>query len=83
MRISEIERKIAINRLWHCYLRVCENEQHAINAMKKVTGKKRSADFTEEDIKKLCDDLCWREDEALGLNEVMFDYYHGDFGDRN
>ena len=42
----------------------------------------RSADFTDTDIGNLCDDLAWREDEAKGLNEALFDYYHGDWGDR-
>ena len=82
MRISEIERKIQLNQLWRGYLAVCKNRYHAINAMRKVTGKMWSADFTDTDIGNLCDDLAWREDEAKGLNEALFDYYHGDWGDR-
>lgn len=83
MKISQIERQIKLNQLWRRYLKVCENKQHAINAMRKVTGKMHSADFTEQDIANLCEDLSWREDEASGVNQALFDYYHGDWGDRD
>ena len=83
MKISQIERQIQLNDLWRRYLAVCENKQHAINAMRKVTGKIRSADFTDRDIGNLCDDINEREDEANGVNEALFDYYHGDWGDRD
>ena len=82
MKISEIERKMQLNQLWRRYLAVCKNRQHAINAMRKVTGKLHSADFTEADIGNLCDDISWREDIANGLYEAEFEFKHGDWGDR-
>ena len=54
--------------LWNRYLHVCDNQQnHAINAMKKIVGDKPSADFTDEDIEALLKDLDKRETEAIGF----------------
>ena len=82
MKIYEIERKIQLNQLWKRYLAVCKSKQHAINVMRKVTGKMWSADFMENDIGNLYEDLRWREDIANGLYEAEFEFEHGDWGDR-
>lgn len=71
------ERKIQLNQLYQRYLAVCNGQKnHAFNAMKKITGKDNSSDFTADDIKALFDDVIRREDEAmnaeLGLTDVEF-----------
>lgn len=81
MKISRIERQIQLNKLWHGYLQVCKSKQHAINAMRKVTGKRYSVDFTEQDIANLCEDLSLREDEKNGLNDLVFTQYNGEYED--
>ena len=81
MKISRIERQIQLNKLWHGYLQVCKSKQHAINAMRKVTGKKWSADFTDADIGNLCDDINRREDDVKGLNGLEYTNYNGEYAD--
>ena len=71
------ERKIQLNQLYQRYLAVCDGQKnHVINAMRKITGKENSADFTADDIKALFDDVIRREDEAmnaeLGFTDVEF-----------
>lgn len=63
---SSNERKIQLSQLYHRYLAVCGNQKdHVFNAMKKITGKDNSADYTHEDIKALFDDVIRREDEKM------------------
>lgn len=60
------ERKTQLLQLWQRYLAVCDNQkEHAENAMKKVTGKVNSSDFTSEDIQALFEDIVRREDEKM------------------
>lgn len=71
------ERKIQLNQLYNRYLAVCNGQKnHVFNAMKKITGKENSADFTADNIKDLFDDVIRREDEAmnaeLGFTDVEF-----------
>ena len=71
------ERKIQLTQLFNRYMAVCDGQKnHAINAMKKVTGKESSADFTQDDIKALFDDVIRREDEKtnaeIGFTDVEF-----------
>ena len=66
------EREIQVKQIYQRYLAVCDgNKNHAVNAMKKVTGKDRSADFTQEDIRNLFDDVIKREDEQMNA-EIGF-----------
>ena len=66
------EREIQVKQIYQRYLAVCDgNKNHAVNAMKKVTGKDRSADFTQEDIRNLFDDVIRREDEQMNA-EIGF-----------
>ena len=58
--------KRLLNFIWQQYLKLCGNEHHAKNAMKKALGKQnsdtfRSADFTEADIDMLLRDLAYRD----------------------
>ena len=63
---SRSERQTQLNQLWARYLDVCDGQKnHAINAIMKITGKKNSAEFTDEDIQALSDDVIRREDEKL------------------
>ena len=60
------ERKIQLKQLYHRYLAVCDNQQnHAFNAMKKITGKDSSDDYTPEDIKALFKDVIEREYQKM------------------
>lgn len=66
------EREIQVKQIYQRYLAVCDgNKNHAVNAMKKITGKDRSADFTQEDIRALFDDVIRREDEQMNV-EIGF-----------
>ena len=59
-------RRENLSQLWSRYLEVCDNQKnHAINAMKAVTGKDKSSDYDNEDIKKLFEDVQRREDEKM------------------
>ena len=61
-----------MKQIYQRYLAVCGgNKNHAVNAMKKITGKDRSADFTQEDIRALFDDVIRREDEQMNA-EIGF-----------
>ena len=63
---SDYERRNQLRDLWTRYLAVCDNQpEHAKNAMMKITGKNsfNSADYTDEDIKALHEDVVKREDE--------------------
>ena len=63
---KEREHKILLRQLWERYLAVCDNQKdHAQNAMKKITNKDNSSDFTDEDLKALLDDVIRREDEKM------------------
>ena len=63
--IEQIRRE-NLSQLWTRYLDVCDNQKnHAINAMKAVTGKEKSSDYDNEDIKKLFADIQRREDEKM------------------
>ena len=60
------ERKTALNQLYHRYLEVCGGQkEHAFNAMKKVTGKDKTSEYTREDIKALFEDIIKREDAKM------------------
>ena len=60
------ERKTQLNQLYHRYLDVCGGQKnHAFNAMKLVTGKASSAEYTDEDIEALFADVIRREDEKM------------------
>ncbi len=63
MPLSPQERKNIIAQLWTRYKVVCDNIPHAQNAMRKVTGKISSKDFTDDDIYKLQEDIIKRENE--------------------
>ena len=66
------EREIQLQQLYQRYLAICGgNKDNAINAMKKITGKDKSADFTQEDIRNLFDDVIKREDEQMNA-EIGF-----------
>ena len=59
------ERKEQLLQLWQRYLDVCDGQKdHAMNAMKKATGKERSGEYTEDDIKTLFKDIERRETET-------------------
>ena len=63
-RQRQQERTALLNDLWHGYLEVCGNQaNHAKNAMKKVTGKEASKDYTDEDFNALFEDLARRQAE--------------------
>ena len=67
---QEAERKIQLNQLYQRYMAVLDNNKnHVFNAMKKITGKDSSKDFTSEDIKALFDDVREREYKQMD-NEV-------------
>ena len=60
------ERKTQLAQLYHRYLAVCNNQKaHAFNAMKKITGKDKSEDYTQEDIKALFADVIEREYQKM------------------
>lgn len=60
------ERKTQIKQVYQRYLAVCDGQQnHVFNAMKKITGKEHSEDYTAEDIKALFEDVIKREDEKM------------------
>ena len=63
---QERERKIQLNQLYQRYLPVCDNQKNLVfNAMRQITGKDNSADYTDEDIKALFEDVTKREDEKM------------------
>ncbi len=67
---SQNERNIQLRQLWERYLAVCDNQKdHAMNAMKKITGKSSSKDYTHEDIQKLFEDVIRREDELISQEQ--------------
>ena len=59
------ERNTQLRQLWSRYQEVCGNPIHAKNAMKKVTGKDASKDYTDDDIHALFEDVIRREDELI------------------
>lgn len=59
------ERNTQLRQLWSRYQEVCGNPIHAKNAMKKVTGKDASKDYTDDDINALFEDVIRREDELI------------------
>lgn len=59
------ERNTQLRQLWSRYQEVCGNPIHARNAMKKVTGKDASKDYTDDDIHALFEDVIRREDELI------------------
>ncbi len=59
------ERNTQLRQLWSRYQEVCGNPIHAKNAMKKVTGKDASKDYTDDDIHALFEDVIRREDELM------------------
>ena len=60
------ERKTQISQVYQRYLAVFDGQKnHVFNAMKKITGKDHSADYTSEDIKALFEDIIKREDEKM------------------
>lgn len=60
------ERKNQVKQIWERYLAVYDNQpERAKNAIKAVTGKEKSADFTAEDMKALFEDIQKREDERI------------------
>ena len=64
--LSSKERDIQLAQIYQRYMAVCGNQKnHAINAMKAVTGKEHSADFTNDDLKALFADVIRREDEQM------------------
>ncbi len=62
---SPQERRNILNMLWGRYVTACKgNVHHAKNAMKKVTGKDKSQDFTDDDLRTLMRDIERRENEV-------------------
>ena len=59
------ERNTQLRQLWSRYQEVCGNPIHAKNAMKKITGKDASKDYTDDDIHALFEDVIRREDELI------------------
>ena len=60
------ERKNQVKQIWERYLAVYDNQpERAKNAIKAVTGKEKSTDFTAEDMKALFEDIQKREDERI------------------
>ena len=58
--------------LWSRYLTVCNNvKEHAINAMKKITGDKPSSQFTDDDIEALVKDVERREYEFTNTPDIL------------
>ena len=56
--------------MWHGYLEVCDNQaNHAKKAMKKITGKKASKDYIDEDFNALFEDLARRQAELAKANQ--------------
>ena len=67
-----IERKKQFRDLWQRYLNVCNNvKEHAINAMKKITGDKPSSEFTDDDIEALVKDVERREYEFINTPDIL------------
>lgn len=65
------ERKTQINQLWQRYFEVCgQQKEHAMNAILKITGKRNSAEFTDEDIQALFADVIRREDEKMNAENA-------------
>lgn len=63
--LSEQDMIVAqVKELYGDYVKLLGNPQHAQRAMAKATGKKKSADYTEDDLQKLVDDLARRHAEA-------------------
>lgn len=60
---SPQERRDMLRMLWGRYVTACKNEFHAKNAMKKITGKDKSQDFTDDDLRALLKDIERRENE--------------------
>lgn len=52
-------------KVWNRYLKVVGNQQHAINAAKKVTGGKGSSDWTRDDLNAIMRDA--DERESMGI----------------
>ena len=68
-QLRQENRKNAILRIWNLYIAVCGNKPHAQNAMKKVTGKEHTADYTDEDITALFEDVTRRKKELAQAKE--------------
>ena len=68
--IKHRERNNQLRQLWSRYQEVCGNSQHARNAMKKVTGKEASKDYTDDDIHALFEDVIRREDELMNAQVI-------------
>lgn len=65
-KFPDYEQRNQLRGLWVRYLAVCDNQpDHARNAMMKITGKNNSAEYTEEDIKALLEDVIRRENEKM------------------
>lgn len=69
--LSDNSHKHRLSELWNRYVKVCGNPEHAKNAMKKVTGKENSKDFTDEDLEKLTEDVIRREFDAETVDEFF------------
>ena len=68
-KLKAENRKKTILRIWNLYIAVCGNKPHAQNAMKKVTGKEHTADYTDEDIAALFEDITRRKNELAQSKE--------------
>ena len=64
------ERNTQLRQLWTRYQEVCGNPIHARNAMKKVTGKDASKDYTDDDLHALFEDVIRREDELMNAQII-------------
>ena len=61
---SQQERREMLKMLWGRYVTACKNNvHHAKNAIKKITGKEHSQDFTDDDLRALMRDVERRENE--------------------
>lgn len=69
--LSDNSHKHRLSELWGRYVKACGNPEHAKNAMKKVTGKENSKDFTDEDLEKLTEDVIRREFDAETVDEFF------------
>ena len=69
--LSDDSHKHRLSELWNRYVKVCGNKEHAKNAMKKVTGKENSKDFTDEDLEKLTEDVIRREFDTETVDEFF------------
>ena len=57
------ERKNILRQLWGRYLVACKNDAKAREAIKAVTGKENSKDFSDDDLRALMKDIEQRENE--------------------